>query len=596
MEDPKYSDPTATHTARYGSRAVRGHPEHGHGAVVVTAVKEVVTKCPAQHSEGVDIEERDPAVRAPGNSSSARRRRSGREYAAGAWPDAAFARGPASRVRKALDRDLWFLTLFLLSAVGLPLLYLDQPLHFDEAIFLAIGKQIAVGDTLYVDVADHKPPGIYLLAGALYRLFGDPVVVARLLTYGVTAVSGLLVVRLGRDFCSRRAAQGAGVLFVVMSYLPHFDGFYFLSEPYVLLTLLVAALLLRLETPLANAVVGVALAVGVAFNQTVFLFGATIILFHVIRYRYPEHRRREAVVNAATQIGTIGVGFLGTMAVVATALLSQGLLERTFYYSIIVPLTNYSTPFNLWGHVLALGTLLPVWLLAGGVVLLTGLSVVRGDRVNDRLLFVVLWAGVLSLPGATGFSGDHKFLFAFPAIALLAVVGVVWLFRATARYRPQLRGIRDEPPDRSALLTALMAMILLSTVVVAGAGNVYYASDIVNEDIENERASLTAAVEGIEGPVYGYNVLASLYVSTDTEPGTMYLGTIYSDELARQKIADIERNNVQYVLVKQYHVSDGRVVTSGYWADSKSTMTEYLNDHYEPVRQTEGYVVLKRTG
>ncbi|WP_435095819.1 ArnT family glycosyltransferase [Halorubrum sp. N11] len=502
---------------------------------------------------------------------------------------------PALRGRNILTGNVWFLSLYVVLIAGFSVLYLDQPLHFDEGIFLTLGEQIASGETLYVDIADQKSPGIFALAAIVYNLPGDPVVITRLFTYGVTAGSGLLVVRLGREFYGRRAAEGAGILFVVMSFLPHFDGFYYMTEPFAVFTLLIAAVLLGYDTLLSKAAAGVALGAGVLFNQTVFLFGATIIVFYAIRMRYPERRTRQYLKDSMIQILAIGAGFLGTMAVVFLFLASQGIAGETFYFSLVLPLTGYNTPFSYEGHVLAYATLMPVLLLAGGVLINTVVSVVRGDRVDERLLFIVLWAGILSVPAATAFSGDHKFLFAFPALALLAVTGLVTVSRKALKNRDQLRSL-PRIPDRSALISGLMVVAVLSTVVVSGGGNIYYASNVVDTDIETERDAVTTAVEGLEGPMYAYNVQAQLYIHTDIEPGTFYMGTIYSDELAQNKISSLERNEVRYVLVRRSEVTADEVVPQGYWSDHKSLMTEHLNENYEPVRHTEEYVVFERTG
>lgn len=493
-----------------------------------------------------------------------------------------------------IPRDLWFVIAFFASAVILPLIYLDQPLHFDEGIFLTIGNQLASGETLYADIADHKPPGVFFVATAVYHLFDAPVVAARLLTYGVIAGSGLLVVRLGQQFRGRLEAQVAGVLFVVMSYLPHFDGFYFMTEPYAVLAMLVAAVSFTRDSAISRVGAGVALGIGVLFNQTVFLFGATILLYHLLKSRFPEARTRDHVVETTERILTIGVGFLATMAAVATVLYSRGILRETFYYALVVPLTNYSTPFDLWGHILAFATLLPVWLLAGGMVLLVGAAVVRGVAVDDRQLFVALWAVVMSIPGARAFSGDHKFLFAFPALALLTAIASTEIYRAAVRNRDQFRDVRAGLPDRSALLAGLLIVVVFSTTLVAGAGNVYYASNVLEDDIAEERTAAENALDGIDGPVYAFNVEASLYVHTDTEPGTTYLGTIYSDRIANDKISDLQRNDVRYVAVREFHVTDGNVVSDRYWSDHKSIMTDYLNRNYEPVDTRGGYVIFER--
>jgi len=489
----------------------------------------------------------------------------------------------------------WIRLVFLAWAVALPLVYLDQPLHFDEGIFLAVGRRMAVGETLYVDVADHKPPGIYLLSRGIYELTGSPIVAARLLTYGVTAVSGLLVVRLAGAFRARRVAYASGALFVVISYLPHFDGFHFMTEQYAVLALLTAAVLLGGDALRSHLGAGVALGVGVLFNQTVVLFGAVILIVTLLRLRRPDRRTASVLRRSVLEVVAIGTGFLAVLAVAIAALAAQGRLADAVYYTVLLPTTNYSTPFDAWGHALAGAFLLPVWLLAAGVVGRTGVGVVRGEDVTERRLLVVVWAVVLSVPGAIGFAGDHKFLFAFPALSVLAVVGGAELFAKAGGVRRLGRALRDGRPDRSTLAVGLLVAVVLSTAAVAGAGNAYVTTQIVQQDVDDDRAALAAAVDGLEGPVYAYNVQAQVYVHTDVEPATTFLGTIYADDIARGKVADLERNEVRYVLVETGFVADGRVVPARYWTEHKSIMAAYLNDNYEPVRTTDEWVVYERT-
>jgi 4-amino-4-deoxy-L-arabinose transferase-like glycosyltransferase len=496
-------------------------------------------------------------------------------------------------LRHVLKSDWWFLIAFTLSAIGLPLVYLRVPLHFDEGIYLTIGKQLAAGETLYLDFADHKPPGIFYLAAVIYELFSNPVTAARVLTYTVIGISGLLVFDFGRGFCRKRTAQAAGVLFILIMYLPHFDGFYFMTEHFAVLTLLIAAILLNRSSLYSDVAAGVSLGVGVLFNQTVFLFGATVIAFHLVKLWYPENQNRSHITESVKQILSIGIGFLGLNSIVFVALASYGLLESTIYYSIVLPFTNYSTPFSAWGHVLALGTLLPVWLVSGGMVIIVATAVFHRHTVGDRTLFVALWAGVMSFPGATGFAGDHKFLFIFPPLALLTTIGVAKLHRVVRETLS--KDVSKVVADRSAMVTTLGAVVIILTVLVSGFGNAYYASNIAAEDIETEQEAFSNVTEGLDGPVYGYNVLAGMYVHTDTKPGTTYMGTIYSDRIARDKISDIKRNEIQYVVVSEHFVSNGKVTSSGYWTDHKSKMTTYLNEEYRPIEQRDNYVIFERT-
>jgi len=86
---------------------------------------------------------------------------------------------------------------------------------------------MAKGAGLYVDVADHKSPGVYALAAGAVELFASPHRALRVLTYLVATLSGVLVYVFGRDRFDKRTGMTASLLFLLVAYLPHFDGFFF---------------------------------------------------------------------------------------------------------------------------------------------------------------------------------------------------------------------------------------------------------------------------------------------------------------------------------------------------------------------------------
>ncbi|MDO8259958.1 MAG: glycosyltransferase family 39 protein, partial [Candidatus Magasanikbacteria bacterium] len=76
---------------------------------------------------------------------------------------------------KLLNRNR-FLAILLLITFLFRLPSLFEPFWYgDEAIYLVIGKKILHGGLLYVDIFDHKTPGIYYLAAASLKLFGETI-------------------------------------------------------------------------------------------------------------------------------------------------------------------------------------------------------------------------------------------------------------------------------------------------------------------------------------------------------------------------------------------------------------------------------------
>lgn len=483
-----------------------------------------------------------------------------------------------------------FIVSFLVVGGALPFVYLSQPLHFDEAIYLVVAQEVVAGETLYVDVIDHKPPGIFAVAIVATEFIAHPHRVLRLLTYGTTAVSGLLVFHLGRTMVDRSTGMVASILFLLATYLPHFDGFFFLTEPWAVLAMVTAAVLLFEDRTAADIGVGFALGIGVLFNQTVFLFGLAIIVFHALKIRYPGFRTRAYLLETVRRFLVIGVGFVLPVALALAVFYAQGTIDELIYYSVYLPVTSYSTPFELYGHLLALVTLLPVWLLAATVFSRICIEYGRGRSVPDGRLFVAVWGGVLSVPGAIAFAGDHKFLMAFPAIAILAALGLRdWYGRLVDRSF-SLGELRKQWPSRTTIVTVIL---LVSAVAAAGA-NVKYATHVLNEDFADDARTAERIADHVDGPAYSYPPQSFLFYSSQIEPAVRWVGQPYAEPHVDMIIADLTRRDVQYVIVPALYVSDGAVVEKGYWADTKRPLVAYLNRHYEPVAEVDGHVVFER--
>src|SRR3972149_9250866 len=73
---------------------------------------------------------------------------------------------------KWLVKHEW-LALIWAGVIFLRIPSLFEPFWYgDEAIYLVIGQKILGGGLMYVDIFDHKTPGIYYLAAATIRILG----------------------------------------------------------------------------------------------------------------------------------------------------------------------------------------------------------------------------------------------------------------------------------------------------------------------------------------------------------------------------------------------------------------------------------------
>ncbi len=159
------------------------------------------------------------------------------------------------------------LSLALAAAVSLALRlpFLSVPLITDEAGYAYVAYWLARGQALYRDLWFDRPQGIFLIYGAILRLFGESTeairLAAGLYNAGTTVLLGLLGARL---FGPLAGAAAAGV-FAVASASPVIEGFTANGEVFMNLPVVLCVLLAVQRRPF---LAGVALALATAIKPT----------------------------------------------------------------------------------------------------------------------------------------------------------------------------------------------------------------------------------------------------------------------------------------------------------------------------------------
>lgn len=138
------------------------------------------------------------------------------------------------------------LAFILLLAFGLRMAFVHEPFERDEGFYGYIGQEILRGATLYRDVADIKPPGIYFIYAFMISIVGNSMEGIRIITALYAVGTTLIVYRLARLLGGWRCALGAGLLFVLFSNAPLMQGDSSNTEVFMLLPLTLAVYLLML--------------------------------------------------------------------------------------------------------------------------------------------------------------------------------------------------------------------------------------------------------------------------------------------------------------------------------------------------------------
>jgi 4-amino-4-deoxy-L-arabinose transferase-like glycosyltransferase len=119
-----------------------------------------------------------------------------------------------------IERKDWaFALLFLVLAFVLRFpSFLQSVLDWDEGVYLLMGRSIVDGNLPYIEIADHKPPGIHLLYALAQIMLGESVLSARIFAGLAVAITGFLLYRLGKIVGGdRKVGLLAGIFYVALS-------------------------------------------------------------------------------------------------------------------------------------------------------------------------------------------------------------------------------------------------------------------------------------------------------------------------------------------------------------------------------------------
>jgi 4-amino-4-deoxy-L-arabinose transferase-like glycosyltransferase len=122
-----------------------------------------------------------------------------------------------------------FILLSLVFLVRLPSLF--EPFWYgDEAIYAVIGQKILRGGLMYVDIFDHKTPGIYYLTALTLGVLGQTIWSLHFLLTLWVLVTLVVFYLLAKKLFDQRVAKIATIVFALFTSIPIIEGNIFNSE------------------------------------------------------------------------------------------------------------------------------------------------------------------------------------------------------------------------------------------------------------------------------------------------------------------------------------------------------------------------------
>lgn len=319
--------------------------------------------------------------------------------------------------RFVLTHRILLTILILTFLIRLPSLF--EPLWYgDEAIYLSIGQKIANGGMMYLDIFDHKTPGIYYLAAWTISFLGENIWSFRFLLLIWTIAATGAFYFLSKEMFGKKIGIVTTIILSALLSTPLIEGNITNSEILMILPTSLAILFgLRKKYLLA----GVLFSLSFLLKFTgIFDVGAFFVL---ILLSAEKNQIKKTVQN----LFILGVGwllpiFLSALYFAANSAL-PAYLDSAFLYNLSY--TSYRNSFLVSNSLLAL-KLLPVIAVFGYFAVRSFQNFRKGGQTNFGYFeFLIVWL-VFTFYGAT-FGGrpyEHYIIQFIPAFSLVTAVSI----------------------------------------------------------------------------------------------------------------------------------------------------------------------------
>jgi 4-amino-4-deoxy-L-arabinose transferase-like glycosyltransferase len=331
------------------------------------------------------------------------------------------------------------------AALLLRIVSIAEPLGIDQSLWASAVRGLSRGQRLYVDVWEQRPPGIYWIYLAGFRVFGWTAAAVAWLDILAAAATTLLLYVIGRRLATPTTGVAAAALYATLTmpaWLYRHHGFLERSvcETFIVVCIAAAAwLAVRFrdrQTAIAAAGVGLFAGAAVVLKPNAGLYFPALMLWMAL-----YARGASAQPNGISWRRTFVVAVLAASVVPVVAVLwlwAHGALGEAKIAVVDFNRFYVGQGLTIGGLALAFGKAVwlriksdPLW-LAGGIASVAVLwELVRARRLSPLAGLAVLWGGavmlVILVNGIRMF--NSYFIQAFAPLALLAA----WLFTEGAR-------------------------------------------------------------------------------------------------------------------------------------------------------------------
>ena len=225
--------------------------------------------------------------------------------------------------------------------------FFPSVIDHDESTYLEIARMLIHGKTLYVDMVDIKPPGIFLILAGLQFVFGYPIFVIRMLVSVWIGITAFLIFLTGKAMMNDdRPAIASGIIYIFFISTWSFYGISITPEIFFNL-FTIAALLVIVKKKHVSKYLWAGLLAGIGFivkYLVIFDFAVIVLFFIITEYRKNETKKFQ---KAFLSIIMAGFGFTLPFAVMNLWYVLNGHFNDLYNIVYLSP-SRYPAAFDAW--------------------------------------------------------------------------------------------------------------------------------------------------------------------------------------------------------------------------------------------------------
>ena len=315
-----------------------------------------------------------------------------------------------------------FIVSFILLALILPIHYINGFLSPDESTFMLIGDSINHGSIPYKDFFDIKPPGIFYLNALIFFVFGKSFYMSRIVLYITNALSALIIYFLGKNLWNKHIGQLSSILFLIGVYNPLIEGYFVLTEPYmVFFGLLGIFVFFKFRDWRYLVPVGFFLSIATLFKQPGILFYVLILIYYVSGLLNKRNRTKIFIYEIIKSSLLVSIGFLIPIIITIVFFYREGVLYDLIYWSFLYLISGkYGTVIDITSLFQPINSLVIIWIpaLISVVIIIYNLA---KKKIQYNNILVIWWLLLFGYTLTTRQFG-HYFIQILPPACILASI------------------------------------------------------------------------------------------------------------------------------------------------------------------------------